>query len=460
MTRIAFAALRALAVVGAVLAATAGASARAQPASEENIPALAIELFGFSDAQRLRAIERMAARGKTDVVAALIEAMPFHPDAADQMAAALRRLTGADIGTAWFDWMLWQEAHPEIKPFAGYAAFKGQYLSLIDPEFARFVNPRQPHTIRLEEISWGGVVVDGIPALDNPEFTAAKDADWLGDNELVFGVAINGDARAYPHRIMDWHEMANDVVGGVPVALAYCTLCGAGILFETRVPGRAEPLRFGSSGLLYRSNKLMYDRQTDSLWNQFTGMPVVGPLVGSGIVLGIRPLVVTRWGQWRAQHPETKVLSLRTGHRRDYSPGKPYGDYFAKPGLMFPARVDDGRLAAKDIVFVLRVDGAVRAWPVKAFAGGKSIDARLGNIDIVLIGDALTETVRAYRRDGLSFHFDAVGKRLTATGQVWTIEESALHGPGGRKLERLPGHNAFWFAVQNYYPGMDVLAPP
>src|SRR5712692_4251583 len=105
--------------------------------------------------------------------------------------------------------------------------------------------------------------------------------------------------------------MINDVVGGVPVSLAYCTLCGAGILFDGRIGGRTEPFTFGSSGLLYRSNKLMYDRQTDSLWNQFTGRPVVGPLTGSKIDLKVLPLVQTSWSDWRSRHKNTRVLILR-----------------------------------------------------------------------------------------------------------------------------------------------------
>ena len=130
----------------------------------------------------------------------------------------------------------------------------------------------------MEEIAWGGVLVDGIPALDNPRMTTASAASYLNPDDPVFGVEINGDARAYPLRIANWHEMVNDVVGGVPVSLAYCTLCGSGILFDGRVAGRAEPFTFGSSGLLYRSNKLMYDRQTDSLWEQLAGHPVTGSL--------------------------------------------------------------------------------------------------------------------------------------------------------------------------------------
>src|SRR5262249_22543445 len=155
----------------------------------------------------------------------------------------------------------------------------------------------------------------GIPALDQPKMIPAADAGYLNADDPVFGVEINGDARAYPLRIANWHEMVNDVVGGVPVSLAYCTLCGAGILFDGRVAGRAEPFNFGSSGLLYRSNKLMYDRQTDSLWNQFTGRPVMGRLTGSRIELKVLPVVLTSWSQWRAHHKDTLVLSLETGFR-------------------------------------------------------------------------------------------------------------------------------------------------
>ena len=115
--------------------------------------------------------------------------------------------------------------------------------------------------------------------------------------------------------------MLNDVVGGVPVTLAYCTLCGSGILYDARVPGDDEPFVFGSSGLLYRSNKLMYDQATHSLWSQFTGRPVVGPLTGSGIELAVLPVAIASWRDWRDRHPDTQVLSLDTGYDRDYARG-------------------------------------------------------------------------------------------------------------------------------------------
>jgi hypothetical protein len=407
------------------------------------------DVFTIDTEPRQRALQRLVARGKTDVVAPLIDALWLLGDL-DDVAAALRTLTGADISADWHRWMLWQEANPGIAPYPRYDGLKADLMAAIDPNFGLFLRPGVAREIRLEEIAWGGVRKDGIPALTNPKLMAAAEATYLWPNELVFGVSINGDARAYPLRIMDWHEMLNDVIGGVPVSLAYCTLCGSGILFDTRVEGHAEPFIFGSSGFLYRSNKLMYDRRTHSLWNQFTGRPVVGPLTGSGIELKTLPVAITAWADWRARHPATKVLSLETSYVRDYTPGKPYGDYFRSPGLMFPALAPDPRLKPKDYVFALRLRGHEKAWPLARFAGGAVINDRIGGLDIVLVGDAATRSVRAYKAAGRAFEKGKTPTEIIAADGVWRVDEEALVAADGQRLERLPGHIAYWFAWSNF----------
>lgn len=420
---------------------------------------LARDILRVGTLERNSVMAQLVERGDTDVVPALIQSLRFLQQDPWTVMAALESLTGENFGKDWNKWMLWQEAHPEIAPFEGFDTYKEWVFTKIDPNFSLFINSGVAHTIRLEEIAWGGVVKDGIPALVNPELVAPDhdDANYLKDDELVFGIAINGDVRAYPLRVLDWHEMFNDVVGGVPVALAYCTLCGSGILFETTVEGRDAPFEFGSSGFLYRSNKLMFDRETNSLWNQFTGEPVVGELVGSDIELKVRPVAITTWEKWRTRNPETRVLSLNTGHQRDYRPGKPYAAYFNSPDLMFPALVNDTRLAAKDYVFALRMEDVEKAWSVELFEDKPVLNDTIGDRKIVLIGDPESRTVRAYNSDGIEFaaHADAP-ETLVSGDDTWKITEDALIGPDDRQLTRLPGHIAYWFAWQNYRPDAET----
>ena len=418
----------------------------------EEVSELVRQVFVPDPITRQHFLMLLRGRGKPDVVPGLIEVLRFVDDDG-WIDRTLAGLTGEAPGKSWSEWVLWQQAHPEIKPFEGFEAFKADVMAVIDPDFRLFVKPGIEHEIRLEEVVWGGVKKDGIPALTNPKHIAPAVATYLDNDELVFGIEIEGDARAYPLRILDWHEMLNDVVGGVPVTLAYCTLCGSGILYDARVPGHDEPFVFGSSGLIYRSNKLMYDQATHSLWHQFTGRPVVGPLTGSGIELEVLPVTITTWREWQAQHPDTKVLSLDTGHERNYTPGEPYGEYFASDELMYPMLVPDKRLAPKDYVFALRVDGHEQAWSLADFAGGRVINATVGDLPVVLIGDAATRTVRAYEAGSRKFATGSDKAALVADGQSWRIEEDALVAPDGARLARLPGHIAYWFAWQSFVEG-------
>ena len=399
------------------------------------------------------ALATMRDSNRRDLVAGLILALRFVPERSDPINATLSALTGDAKAKDWFEWMLWQEKHPEFVPHPAFIDFMRDIYLRIDPEFDRFLRPeyltRAAAKIRAEEITWGGVVKDGIPALDNPALILAAKATYLRDDDLVFGVSINGDARAYPLRIMGWHEMFNDVIGGVPLALAYCTLCGSGILFETKVVTRTKPFVFGSSGFLYRSNKLMFDRATLSLWNQFTGKPVTGKLADSAIELVQRPVVIARWDDWRSANPATKVLALDTGYKRDYGSGVVYQDYFASKDLMFPAVADQTRQKQKDFVFGIRRFSGAKAWPLKAFAKRPVINDAVADFAVVLLGDADSRTARAYERGDLTFVMKA-GTLRSSDGAVWQIGEEALTAADGRSLARVAGSVAYWFAWDGY----------
>jgi len=172
------------------------------------------------------------------------------------------------------------------------------------------------HSVPLNEIQKGGPPRDGIPALDHPTFLSARKAEKvLRPSDRVVGIATGDAARAYPVRILNWHEVVNDDVGRLEVLITWCPLCGSGIVFDSRVLGTKHT--FGVSGILYKRNLLLYDRETDSLWSQLAGKAVTGPLAGS--VLRLLPSTVTTWARWHEEHPATTVLSFQTGFRRDYT---------------------------------------------------------------------------------------------------------------------------------------------
>jgi hypothetical protein len=340
-----------------------------------------------------------------------------------------------------------------------YVEFKSILLSTIDPGFRFFIDEKAHRTISAQEVIWGGVPIDGIPPLDDPALVTPEEAAaWILPTDTVIGIEIKGDARAYPRRIIDWHEMVNDTVGGVPVSLAYCTLCGSAILYNGRVGDKV--LRFGTSGLLYRSNKLMYDTTTRTLWEQYTGEPVWGELVGSGIKLDVLPAVHTTWAVWLADHPDTLVLDIETGFRRDYGPGVAYADYWASPELRFPAPDEQGPLALKDVVYTIRLTEEVVAYPVTLLAERGLIEDEIDGRGVVVIASEDGSGGRAYARGDIDFESVDLESGIveSADGRLWRIDEEALIGSDGTVLARLPGHNSFWFAVTNHAPRWRLYA--
>lgn len=424
---------------------------RAEVRADESGLELARMLVEGSGDDRRLALKIIERDHRTDMISPMITLMRFMGPLAVELGAVMDKLTAEGNGADWHAWMLWQERHPEISTIEDFDQFKAELLSRIDENFRLFLNPGVEHTVRLEEVVWGGVIKDGIPSLNDPVHIQAAQAHYLTDDELVFGITINGDSRAYPMRIMDWHEMFNDVVGGVPVALAYCTLCGSGILYETGT-SIDDRIIFGSSGFLYRSNKLMYDQTSFSLWNQFTGVPVVGVRSGELVELPLQPVVITSWADWQSWHPNTKVLSLETGFDRDYRPGAAYGAYFASPKLMFPNAAEaDDRMSAKDYVFVMRRGEVSKTWPLLDLVGGTIKQDHFDGQSVLLLGDPPTRTVRAYA--GLDMPATMNGDRtLLMDGTAWQVTEDAIVGDDGRVLERLPGHVAFWFASASFLP--------
>ena len=187
---------------------------------------------------------------------------------------------------------------------------------------------------------------------------------------------------------------------------------------------------------------------------------MAGELTESDIELKILPVAISTWAKWRARHPQTKVLSIETGHARDYTPGHPYSTYFGSPDLMFPALVPSDALAPKDYVFALRDAGIHKAWSLALFDGGAVVNGNIAGRNVVLVGDAESRTVRAYESEGRQFARGDELSTVTAQGETWRAEEDVLIGPTGTRLPRLSGHIAYWFAFNNYLRDAEVVTAP
>jgi hypothetical protein len=362
-----------------------------------------------------------------------------------------RQRFGDDLG-AWREW-IWKRPYD---PHPDYAAFKGAIYSVLDPKMAEFFRaPRA--TIRLDEVDWGGVKVNGIPPLDHPRVIGAAAAKYLNDSHVVFGVVVNGQARAYPKRILAWHEMALDRLGNEELTLVYCTLCGTVIPYKSVVRGVKRT--FGTSGLLYRSNKLMFDHETMSLWSTLEGRPVIGRLAGEPLTLDMWPVVTTTWAEWRTQHPTTTVLSIETGHERDYSEGAAYREYFETDRLMFRVPKLDTRLPNKAEVLGVLVPAVGGGRQAVAFSVAYLARQRVhrqtveGRTFVVLT--TRQGANRVFETGSISIdawiNTDAV---RDSAGRGWKVTEEALvpAAGAGSPLPRVAAFRAFWFGWYAQFP--------
>ncbi len=212
--------------------------------------------------------------------------------------------------------------------------------------------------IPAEKIMHGGPPKDGIPAIDNPKFIPADKVDFIKPKDRVIGVYRDGVAKAYPIRILNWHEVVNDSIGEHPIVVTYCPLCGTGMVFSTKTAGGR--MRFGVSGLLYNSDVLLYDRPTHSLWSQILSKAIAGPL--KGVSIDMLPAAHTTWRDWKRRYPKTLGLSTDTGFKRNYRQS-PYLNYKKNGRLMFPVEYKNQKYRNKEMVLGVNIDGESKAYP-------------------------------------------------------------------------------------------------
>ncbi|GIW52148.1 MAG: hypothetical protein KatS3mg081_1503 [Gemmatimonadales bacterium] len=332
-------------------------------------------------------------------------------------------------------------------------------------------------SVPLEEIVPGGPPKDGIPAIDRPKFVSVQQADrWLDDREPVVVVDLGGEAKAYPLQILIWHEIVNDAVGGVPVAVTYCPLCNTALVFDRRVADRI--LDFGTTGRLRHSDLVMYDRQTESWWQQATGEAIVGTYTGSK--LRFLSALVVSWKTFKSTYQSGKVLSRQTGHSRPYGKN-PYAGYDNPRGgpiSGFFSLEPDRRLPAMERVVALELNGESVAYPFSSLEKKGVVNDQVGGLPVVVFwmpGTASAvdaERIAGGRDVGSSAVYgrEIDGRRLTfetgpspglfldrETGSRWTFLGEAISGPlAGKKLNPLHHGNHFWFAWAAFQPSTRI----
>ena len=273
-----------------------------------------------------------------------------------------------------------------------------------------------------EQIFHGGPARDGIPAIDRPRFVAAEEADYLDDRDRVLGIDRNGVRKAYPIKILNYHEIVNDTFDREAIVVTYCPLCGTGMAFIASVDGAVRD--FGVSGLLYNNDVLLYDRQTESLWSQLMQQAITGPMRGRHL----QQIVMshTSWRDWRQRYPDTRVLSPETGFRRDYQ-RSPYAGYATSEHLYFPLTRLDRRYHPKELVIGLTLGDSHKAYPFI------ELSRSAGDLHDRFAGRALRIRYDAEHRSGAVY--DAQG-------------------------EEIPTTISYWFAWQAFHPDTEVYESP
>jgi hypothetical protein len=233
--------------------------------------------------------------------------------------------------------------------------------------------------INKNEIFSGGPPRDGIPSIDKPKFIAANKVDFLNDDDIVIGLTRGETARAYPTRILVWHEIVNDVISNEAVVVTYCPLCGTAMVFDRNIGGKLR--HFGVSGLLYQSDVLMYDRETESLWSQLAMKAVSG--VERGHELKWLPSEHLTWKAWSEKYPNGEVLSTDTGYQRNYN-RQAYASYFASDDTMFPVPIKRNELSKKSWVVGTIINGKAKAYAINDLVANQEIHDKLANTQIVI----------------------------------------------------------------------------
>ncbi len=317
--------------------------------------------------------------------------------------------------------------------------------------------------IPVDQIRDGGPGKDGIPSIDNPQFINANDATFLSENDLIVGIVQNGEARAYPHIILDWHEVINDEINGSFFTLNYCPLTGTAFAWESA--SNNERTTFGVSGLLYNANLIMYDRNTDSNWSQLQLECVNGVLINEKPKL--YSVIETDWNTWQSLYPNTQVLSLETGFSRNYGVS-PYGDYATNNNrFIFRPEITNPALPNKERIYAIIDGDKSKVYQFSDFSNGKAIVDSFNNKDYLIYGNS--DLIYGFELEGdysnLTFEVNSDNNSevffTDNENNKWSVFGKAIEGPRtGESLTPVKSVMSYWFAIAAFYPNPEIYAAP
>ncbi|HBP00529.1 MAG: hypothetical protein UU35_C0025G0006 [Candidatus Uhrbacteria bacterium GW2011_GWC2_41_11] len=317
------------------------------------------------------------------------------------------------------------------------------------------------HLIPLQEIVSAGVAKDGIPPIADPQFESVAAADqYLKEDGVGLLVEKDGHVRFYPYQILVWHEVVNDVFGGMPLVVTFSPLTFSGLVFQRDFGGDVGVLDFGTSGEIYNNNLLMYDRKTDTLWSQAYTRAVRGDLTGT--TFQPYPSTVISWKQFRNHFPKGEVLSRETGAVRDYT-RDPYGtSYYDSKQVWFPLTSIDDRLSPKTRIFGFEHDGSARAFPLDRLIRDRVISDDVSTYSLLVLYDKEQETVQGFSRDldghTLTFEWNGTVLKDKETGTTWNFDGKGIKGElAGTTLKTVSLFPFYWFAWAAFYPSTDVV---
>lgn len=410
----------------------------------------------------LTTLQRVALSEEERFIAPLIDMLWLDLGWERWVREALERISGERFASAgeWYAWMA--ENPPELPE--GYAEWKGRLLAVIDPGIREALpegttgdGPGPEHLV------WSLVGRDGVPPLVSPATVHQAEERYLGGGDVVYGVVIGGEARAYPERIIGWHGTVTDEVAGTGVLVWHCAVCGGAAVFN-RFASDGNAYTFSAAGLVWESRRLFTDEETGSLWDAVSGRAVAGPLAEAGVSLTPRPSVRSTWGEWSARYPNGRVLSLDTGFVRDYAEGASLRADAEPDAPAFPVSRIDGRLDQKQRVLGVSVNGARKAYPLDELERRQFFLDNVGGVGIVIISSGPGRGATVYETAGTGFEgwSGPPEDRVMSDDEnlLWFIDdERLLNTRNSRVRNALPSQVAYWFAWSGAFPDAVLWTP-